>query len=42
MSPLLYNGGAPADLKSKIASAEEMEQLVNGDSYKQWLREYMR
>ena len=38
----LFNGGAPADLKSKIASAEEMEQLVRGESYQQWLREYMR
>jgi carboxyvinyl-carboxyphosphonate phosphorylmutase len=38
----LFNGGAPADLKSKIASAEEMERLVNGDSHKQWQREYLR
>jgi carboxyvinyl-carboxyphosphonate phosphorylmutase len=38
----LFTGGAPADLKSKLASAQEMEQLVNGESYKQWLREYMR
>ena len=37
----LFNGGAPADIKSKIASALEMDQLLNGDSYKQWLREYM-
>ena len=38
----LFNGGAPADLKSKIASAIEMEQLVNSGRYQQWLREYMR
>jgi len=37
----LYNGGSPADLKSKIASPKEMEQLTNGANYKQWLREYM-
>jgi len=38
----LFKGGAPADLKSKIAPAEEMERLVNNEGYKQWLREYMR
>lgn len=38
----LFNGGAPADLKSKIASAEEMEQLINKASYTQWLHDYMR
>ena len=27
----LFNGGAPADLKSKIASSTEMEQLVDGE-----------
>ena len=38
----LYNGGAPADLASKIVSSQEMEQLANGVKYKQWLRDYMR
>ena len=38
----LFNGGAPADLKSKIASAQEMKQLVNGESYNQLLSKYMR
>ncbi len=38
----LYNGGAPADLKDKVASAKDMEKLVNGDAYKQWQREYLR
>lgn len=37
----LYNGGAPADLKSKIASAQDMERLINGDSYKKWQRDYL-
>ncbi|MBI4193622.1 MAG: isocitrate lyase/phosphoenolpyruvate mutase family protein [Betaproteobacteria bacterium] len=37
----LYNGGAPADLKSKIASAQEMERLVNGDTYRKWQRDYL-
>ena len=38
----LFNGGSPADFESKIASARELEQLVNGERYKQWLHEYMR
>lgn len=38
----LFNGGAPADLKSKIASASEMEKLIDGENYKQWQREYLR
>ncbi|MBI2225789.1 MAG: isocitrate lyase/phosphoenolpyruvate mutase family protein [Betaproteobacteria bacterium] len=38
----LYHGGAPADLKSKIASPQEMERLIDGESYKQWQREYLR
>ena len=38
----LYNGGAPADLKARTASAQEMERLVDGASYKQWQREYLR
>ena len=38
----LYNGGAPADLKDKVASAKEMESLVNGAAYKQWQRDYLR
>jgi carboxyvinyl-carboxyphosphonate phosphorylmutase len=37
----LYNGGAPADLKSKIASAEEMERYLDGASYQKWQREYL-
>lgn len=38
----LFNGGAPADLKPKIASAQEMERLVNGGNYKKWQRDYLR
>jgi carboxyvinyl-carboxyphosphonate phosphorylmutase len=38
----LFGGGAPADLKSRIASAQEMEALVAGDNYRKWQREYLR
>ncbi len=38
----LFNGGTPADLKSKIASPQEMERLVKGENYKQWQRDYLR
>jgi carboxyvinyl-carboxyphosphonate phosphorylmutase len=38
----LFNGGAPAELKAKIASAQEMERLVSGENYKQWQREFLR
>ena len=38
----LFNGGAPADLKAKIASAQEMERLVSGENYRQWQREFLR
>jgi carboxyvinyl-carboxyphosphonate phosphorylmutase len=37
----LHNGGAPADLKSKIVSAQEMERLLDGESYRKWQREYL-
>ena len=38
----LVNGGDPAELKLKIASADEMERLLNGASYRKWQREYLR
>jgi len=38
----LFNGGAPGDLKSRIASADEMKRLIDSDSYKNWQREYLR
>ena len=37
----LYNGGAPADLRDRIASAKEMEALVSGEAYKKWQRDYL-
>jgi carboxyvinyl-carboxyphosphonate phosphorylmutase len=37
----LYNGGAPADLKDRIASAGEMDKLVNAAAYKAWQRDYL-
>jgi carboxyvinyl-carboxyphosphonate phosphorylmutase len=38
----LYGGGAPADLKGKIASNEEMETFTNGAQYKQWQKDFLR
>ena len=38
----LFKGGAPDELKSKIAPPEEMDALVRGEQYKQWLRDFMR
>ena len=38
----LFNGGAPADLRPKIASPQEMERLVNGENYRKWQRDYLR
>ena len=38
----LFGGGAPADLKSKVASAQEMEKLTDGENYKKWQQEYLR
>ena len=37
----LFKGGAPADLKPKIASEQEMASLVSNDNYKKWLKEYL-
>jgi len=37
----LFNGGAAADLKDKLASAGEMEKLVSGESYKKWQKDYL-
>ncbi|HEV2007597.1 MAG TPA: isocitrate lyase/phosphoenolpyruvate mutase family protein [Burkholderiales bacterium] len=37
----LYSGGTPADLKSKIASAQEMDDFLDGESYRKWQREYL-
>jgi carboxyvinyl-carboxyphosphonate phosphorylmutase len=38
----LYNGGAPADLKDRIASAKDMDALVNGEAWKKRQRDYLR
>ena len=38
----LHGGGAPADLKDKIASAKEMDALVNGEAYKKWQKDFLR
>jgi oxaloacetate decarboxylase len=38
----LYAGGAPADLKSRIATPEEMERVMGNDAYKKWQREFLR
>ena len=37
----LYNGGAPAELKSRIATPDEMDRLVNGGQYEEWRRQYL-
>ena len=37
----LFNGGAAADLKDKLAPAAEMEKLVNAAAYKTWQRDYL-
>lgn len=37
----LYNGGAPADLKDRIASPAEMDKLVNAAAYKTWQKDYL-
>jgi carboxyvinyl-carboxyphosphonate phosphorylmutase len=37
----LYNGGAPADLRDRIASAKEMDALVSAEAYKKWQRDYL-
>ena len=38
----LFKGGAPADLKSKIASNEEMNALTKNDQYKGWQKDFLR
>ena len=38
----LHKGGAAADLKDKIITAQEMDKLVSGESHKRWIREFLR
>jgi oxaloacetate decarboxylase len=37
----LHKGGAPAELKSKIASNEELDALTRSADYKSWQRDYL-
>jgi oxaloacetate decarboxylase len=37
----LFNGGAPTDLKDRIASAGDIDKLVNAAAYKTWQRDYL-
>jgi carboxyvinyl-carboxyphosphonate phosphorylmutase len=38
----LYQGGAPVDLKDRVASAKEMDALVRVETYRKWQRDYLR
>ena len=38
----LYAGGAPADLKPKLATPQEMEDLTSSAQYAEWTRQYLR
>ncbi|MCW5605004.1 MAG: isocitrate lyase/phosphoenolpyruvate mutase family protein [Burkholderiales bacterium] len=38
----LYNGGAPSELKDRIATAKEMDALTAGETYKQRVKDYLR
>jgi 2-methylisocitrate lyase-like PEP mutase family enzyme len=38
----LYSGGAPADLKDRIASPKEMDALVNAEAYKKRQQDFLR
>jgi len=38
----LHKGGAAADLKDKIITAQEMDKLVSGESHKRWIKDYLR
>ena len=38
----LYAGGDPAELKPKLATAQEMEQLLGSARHAQWMREYLQ
>ncbi|HET9404849.1 MAG TPA: isocitrate lyase/phosphoenolpyruvate mutase family protein [Burkholderiales bacterium] len=37
----LFSGGAPAELKDKLAPAGDMDKLVNAAAYKTWQRDYL-
>ena len=38
----LHVGGAPAELKDRIASAKEMDALIGSETYWKWQRDYLR
>jgi carboxyvinyl-carboxyphosphonate phosphorylmutase len=38
----LHRGGAPADLKDRIITAQEMDKLVSGADHKRWIKDYLR
>lgn len=38
----LYKGGAPADLKDRLAPASDMEKLIGGELYKKLQKDYLR
>jgi carboxyvinyl-carboxyphosphonate phosphorylmutase len=38
----LFGGGAPADLKDRIASAKEMDALIGSERYRKWQRDYLQ
>jgi carboxyvinyl-carboxyphosphonate phosphorylmutase len=38
----LFKGGAPGDLKSQIASNEEMNEVTRNDIYRGWQKDYLR
>ncbi|HXF65279.1 MAG TPA: isocitrate lyase/phosphoenolpyruvate mutase family protein [Burkholderiales bacterium] len=38
----LHRGGAPAALKERVASAQELERLVRAEAYRNWQRLYLR
>ena len=38
----LHEGGVPADLKPKLASAQEMDALTGNAAYAEWMRQYLQ
>jgi carboxyvinyl-carboxyphosphonate phosphorylmutase len=38
----LYAGGSPADLKSRIATPEQMEKWTGSENYKKWQEAFLR
>jgi carboxyvinyl-carboxyphosphonate phosphorylmutase len=38
----LFKGGDPAELKSRIASAQEMDKITGMETYRKWQRDFLR